>query len=296
MVFSTHIETSNIEWSRYGITQPVNPYSTNADIKSMLEIISLSVGYGPRTVLHEIDLSIHSGEIMALIGPNGAGKTTLIRAVSGVLHPYTGSLRAGGEDLDGLTAARRARKLAVVPQARNLPEPYTVWQTVLLGRTPYLGWLGQPAGRDEARVRWALERTETLALQDRRIGELSGGEQQRVLLARALAQETPILLLDEPTAHLDLHHQTALLDLVFALTRENNLTVLMALHDLNLAAIYANRVALMVDGRLQAVGRPVEVLTAERLSEAYRLPLHVISHPDFNVPLVLPDGKIRPNL
>jgi len=261
----------------------------------MLQIQSLSVGYGLKLVLHEIDLHIQSGEIVALIGPNGAGKTTLIRAVSGVIRSKAGAMRAGGDELAGMTASQRARKLAVVPQARNLPEPYTVWQTVLLGRTPYLGWLGQTSSRDRERVRWALERTETLELAERRIGELSGGEQQRVLLARALAQETPILLLDEPTAHLDLHHQTTLLDLVYSLTRENHLTVLMALHDLNLAALYADRVALLVDGRLQAVGTPAEVLTAERLSPAYRLPLHVITHPDFGVPLVLPDGLGRRN-
>jgi iron complex transport system ATP-binding protein len=265
----------------------------------MLQIQSLSVAYGARLVLHDISLNIPSGEIVALIGPNGAGKTTLIRAVSGVIRPQSGGLRAGGEDLAGMTSTQRARKLSVVPQARNLPEPYTVWQTVLLGRTPYLGWLGQPAESDRERVRWALERTETLGLAERRIGELSGGEQQRVLLARALAQDTPILLLDEPTAHLDLHHQTTLLDLVYALTRENHLTVLMALHDLNLAALYADRVALLVDGRMQAIGTPAEVLTGDRLSQAYRLSLHVIQHPDFGVPLVLPDGlarEIRDNL
>jgi cobalamin transport system ATP-binding protein len=257
----------------------------------MLEILSLSVGYGSRLVLHEITLHVQSGEIVALIGPNGAGKTTLIRAISGVVRPQSGSLRAGGANLAELSPAQRARRLAVVPQARNLPDPFTVWQTVLLGRTPYLGWLGQTTDRDRQRVHWALERTETLELAGRRIGELSGGEQQRVLLARALAQETLILLLDEPTAHLDLHHQTALLDLVYALTRENHLTVLMALHDLNLAALYADRVALLVDGHLQAMGTPAEVLTADRLSQAYRLPLHVIQHPDFGVPLVLPDGR-----
>jgi len=259
----------------------------------MLEIKSLSVGYGPRLVLHAINLHIQSGEIVALIGPNGAGKTTLIRAVSGVIRPQAGLIRAGGKDLAGMASAQRARMLAVVPQARNLPDPYSVWHTVLLGRTPYLGWLGQPSERDRERVRWALERTETLDLAERRIGELSGGEQQRVLLARALAQETPILLLDEPTAHLDLHHQTTLLDLVYALTRENHLTVLMALHDLNLAAVYADRVSLLVDGRMQAVGTPAEVLTAERLSAAYRLPLQIIQHPDFGVPLVLPDRSGR---
>lgn len=262
-------------------------------MKDMLEIQSLSVGYGSHQVLYDINLHIRSGEIVALIGPNGAGKTTLIRVVSGVIHPQSGNLFAKGEDLVRMASAQRARKLSVVPQARNLPEMYTVRQTVLLGRTPYIGWLGQSSERDLVRVRWALERTETLELADRRIGELSGGEQQRVLLARALAQETPILLLDEPTAHLDLHHQTTILDLVYTLTRENNLTVLMALHDLNLAAIYADRVALLVDGHLRAVGTPNEVLTSDQLSDAYRLPLHVISHPDYGLPLVLPDGLHR---
>jgi iron complex transport system ATP-binding protein len=140
-------------------------------------------------------------------------------------------------------------------------------------------------------VQWALEHTDTLSLADRPIGELSGGEQQRVLLARALAQETPVLLLDEPTAHLDLRHQVALLDLVFALADGQGLCVLMALHDLNLAALYASRVALLVEGQLRAQGTPDQVLTSARLSEIYQLPLHVISHPDFGCPLILPDGQ-----
>jgi iron complex transport system ATP-binding protein len=136
-----------------------------------------------------------------------------------------------------------------------------------------------------------MERTDTLDLGERRIGELSSGEQQRVLLARALAQDTPILLLDEPTAHLDLHHQANLLSLVGDLRREQGLAVMMALHDLNLAGLYADRVALLVEGRLQALGTPAEVLTAPRLEEAYRVPLSVISHPEYGTPLVLPDGR-----
>jgi iron complex transport system ATP-binding protein len=253
-----------------------------------LEIEQLCVAYGAKTVLHGLTLAVAAGQSLAIIGPNGAGKTTLIRAVSGVLPAQTGRIRLEGQDLAQLNPAQRAARLAVVPQARHLPEDFTVWQTVLLGRTPHLGWLGQPARRDRERTRWALERTDTLPLAERRVGELSGGEQQRVLLARALAQETPILLLDEPTAHLDLHHQVHLLSLVQALRREQGLAVLMALHDLNLAAAYADRIALLVAGELQALGAPPEVLTPANLARAYRLPLQVIPHPLTGAPLVLP--------
>jgi iron complex transport system ATP-binding protein len=259
----------------------------------MLDIRSLTVWYGSRVALSDVSLNIRDGEILALVGPNGAGKTTLLRAVSGGVHPRSGEILLGDEPLSNLSPARRARKLAVVPQARSLPEYFTVWQTVLLGRTPYLGWLGLPAESDQRRVRWALERTETVDLAERRIDELSGGEQQRVLLARALAQDTPLLLLDEPTAHLDLYYQTSLLDLVYSLSREQGLTVMMALHDINLAAIYADRVALMTQGCLHRLGSPAEVLTSGNLTEVYHLPLRVISHPDFGVPLVLPDGQRR---
>jgi iron complex transport system ATP-binding protein len=180
--------------------------------------------------------------------------------------------------------------MAVVPQARKLPPDYTVWQTVLLGRTPYLGWLGQSSQPDRDRTRWALERTGTLALAGQRIDELSGGEQQLVLLARALAQETPILLLDEPTAHLDLQHQSSLLSLVRELAREQRLSVLMALHDLNLVALYADRVALLVKGRINALGKPADVLTTAHLTEVYQVPLHILPHPIYGTPLVLLDG------
>jgi iron complex transport system ATP-binding protein len=260
----------------------------------MLAILSLYVNYGSRHVLQDLTLGVKKGEILSLIGPNGSGKTTLIRAISGVIPAASGQVQIQGNDLADLTFQQRARLLAVVPQARDLPEMYTVWETVLLGRTPYLNWLGKLRPEDRLRVEWALERTGTLALKERLVGELSGGEQQRVLLARALAQETPILLLDEPTAHLDINHQAHLLDLVAELTLENNLAVLMALHDLNLAALYSNRIALLVSGRLQAFGVPAEVLTPTLLSAAYQLPLNVITHPDYGTPLILPDG-LRPS-
>lgn len=256
----------------------------------MIDIQSLSVAYGDHLALQDITLSVKPGEILALIGPNGAGKSTLIRTVSGVLPMRTGVILIDGRDLKHLSPRQRAQLLAVVPQARRLPGTYTVHQTVLLGRTPYLGWLGHVGPSDLTHVRRALERTQILALVERRVGELSGGEQQRVLLARALAQDTPILLLDEPTAHLDLQHQSTLLNLVKTSAREQGLTVMMAVHDLNLVALYADRVALLVDGRLRALGTPADVLTPENIEGAYKVPVHIIPHPDYGTPLILPDG------
>ena len=151
----------------------------------MLRIEDLSVNYGPRQILHNISLSVQSGEILALIGPNGAGKSTLIRAASGVI-PFSGHVRTNGDTFHALTSMQRARYMAVVPQAISLPPAFTVWETVLMGRTPHLGFLGQTSRADEDLARRALERVHADTLADRRVGELSGGESQRVLLARAL--------------------------------------------------------------------------------------------------------------
>lgn len=252
----------------------------------MLKIENLSVDYGSRRVLHEVTLSVQSGEILALIGPNGAGKSTLIRAASGVI-PFSGQVRTNGDPFRALTPIQRARYIAVVPQAISLPPAFTVWETVLMGRTPHLGFLGQASRADEELARRALERVRADELSERRVGELSGGESQRVLLARALCQSTPILLLDEPTAHLDLQYQVSLLELVRRLVREDNLAVLIALHDLNLAARYADRIALMVAGEIIALGPPRQVLTPELISHAYSLPVEVVEHPLAGGPLVL---------
>jgi iron complex transport system ATP-binding protein len=254
----------------------------------MLKIQSLSVSYGSRRILHDISLSVQSGEILALIGPNGAGKSTLIRAVSGVI-PYSGQIRTNGDDFASLSTLQRAKYIATVPQAVSLPPAYTVWETVLLGRTPYLGFLGQPSHKDEEIARQSLARVSALPFAERRVGELSGGEQQRILLARALCQSTPILLLDEPTTHLDLQYQVSLLELVHDLAHKDKLAVLVALHDLNLAAHYAERIALLVAGSIKAVGSPRDVLQANLIQEAYCLPVQVVKHPFLDIPLILPD-------
>jgi iron complex transport system ATP-binding protein len=257
----------------------------------MLKIDDLYVSYGRRQVLKGVSLQVHPGEVVALIGPNGSGKSTLIRAVSGVLPVDSGDVRVGGSSLAELSTMQRARHLAVVPQARNLPPAFSVYESILLGRTPYLGWLGRAGDKDHERVRYALERTQMQSLAGRMVGELSGGEQQRVLLARALAQDAPVLLLDEPTTHLDLQHREGLIHLVRELATSRKLAVLMVLHDLNMASLYADRVSLLVDGEIRANGTPDEVLTEEMLSRVYHVPVHVIPHPEYGNPLILPDGR-----
>jgi len=257
----------------------------------MLMIKEMSVSYGPRRVLHNVSLYVHPGEVLSLIGPNGAGKSTLIRATSGVIPLQGGTVDVNGNDYLSFSTMKRARYLAVVPQAVSLPPAFTVWETVLLGRTPYLNFLGQVSKRDEEIARSALQKVDALNLPERRVGELSGGEQQRVLLARALAQSTPVLLLDEPTVHLDLQYQVSLMETILTLVHTENLAVLIALHDLNLAARYSNRVVLLVDGEVKAAGTTQQVMTAEIISMAYHLPVQVIPHPFADVPLVLPDRK-----
>ncbi|MBX3003789.1 MAG: heme ABC transporter ATP-binding protein [Anaerolineales bacterium] len=253
----------------------------------MLSIHDLHLAYGPHTVLQGLNLSLAPGEIFGLIGPNGAGKSSLIRALSGVHKPHQGKIQINGEDLADLSAAQRARWISVVPQSTQLPPAFTVYECVALGRTPHLNWLGQLGRRDREKVAWALETTEMAALQDRRAGELSGGEQQRVLLARALAQDCPIVLLDEPTAHLDLHHQVAILNVVRQLVQQRQLAVVAALHDLNLAAMFAQRLALLHQGRLQAIGTPHEVLTEARLAAAYGVRTRILTTPEDGRPWVI---------
>ncbi len=257
----------------------------------MLEVQSLSVAYGSRRVLHDVNLKMEGGNVIGLIGPNGAGKSTLIRVMSGVLPAQSGSVLVNGKALDHYNPTQRACWISVVPQARNLPPAFTGWEMVAMGRTPYINWLGQLSSRDEAIIRKAMERTDTLGFADRLVGELSGGEQQRLLIARALTQGAPYLLLDEPTSHLDLQFQYGLLDLARELAKKDGLAILLALHDLNLVARYADRVLLLVDGRIKAAGVPAEVLTAGQLSQAYHVNLNVLPAQAGQPLMILPSDK-----
>jgi iron complex transport system ATP-binding protein len=250
-----------------------------------LTIEHLSAAYDRTVVLRDVSLVAEEGQVLGLIGPNGAGKSTLLRAISGTLAPTEGSIRLGDLDLRRLPATERARQVAVVPQGAHLPEGFRVAEVVLMGRAPHLPRFGGERACDREIARQAMLRTATWGLADRWIGELSGGERQRVLIARALAQEPRMLLLDEATAHLDLKHQTATLDMARRLAR-GGLTVIAALHDLNLAALYADRLALLYDGALLACDTPERVLTPAWLRQAYDVEAVVGAHPLYGTPLV----------
>jgi ABC-type cobalamin/Fe3+-siderophores transport system ATPase subunit len=240
-----------------------------------LHVSGISVAYGDRPALDHLSFDLQAGNVLGVIGPNGAGKTTLVRAVSGVVPIRAGSIRWKGQDLVKLPADARARLVAVVPQARSLPPAFTGWETVLLGRTPYLNWLVRASIQDEELAHNAMQWTDTIDLAARRIGELSGGEQQRLLLARALAQATPLLLLDEPITHLDLRHQVNFLGMVRELARQRNLTVLMVLHDLNMAIRYSDLLLVLVHGERVAFGGIQDVLDAKQLESAFDMKLHL---------------------
>jgi iron complex transport system ATP-binding protein len=246
-----------------------------------------SIGYGQKRVLGDISLSLTPGEVLGVVGPNGVGKSTLVKAASGVLPAMEGRILLDERELALLSPVDRACTLAVVPQATQLPGAFSVLDVVLMGRTPYLGWFSREGEVDQRIAAEAMQRTGTLDLSDRPVGELSGGEQQRVMIARALAQTPAILLLDEPTAHLDLRHQDEVLKLVRSLALDHGLAVMLTLHDLNLVARFTDRVALLSDGRIRSLGLPKDVLRPDELAEVYGIKIHVADHPIHGTPLVL---------
>jgi iron complex transport system ATP-binding protein len=254
----------------------------------VLKVRALYASYGDVEALKNISLEVQAGEILGVVGPNGAGKTTLIKVLSGVLRIRSGEVIVKDQEISTYSPSRRARTLAVVPQARHIGGAFTVRQAVLLGRTAYLGFLGNPTQVDTDKVSWAMEQTDVDQLADRKLAEISGGEQQRVLLARALAQDTPVLLLDEPTNHLDLKFQVNLLRLIKELVRKENLTVLLAMHDLNQISGIADKIALLQNGELFRIGRPGEVLTPENIQAAYQTEVDVFPHPISNQHLIFP--------
>ena len=242
---------------------------------SEVTLKSLSVSYEGVQVVHELDLTVASGEWLSLIGPNGAGKTTILRAIARLV-PFQGDVLIGGQAVTALSSRNLARGIAMLVQEPQMPAGMTVSQYVLLGRAPHLGYLGKESSFDRRVVRDVLRRLALEELAARPLEKLSGGERQRAAIARALAQRAPVLLIDEPTTSLDVGRQQSVLELIDQLRKEQELTVIAAMHELTLAGQYADRLALLVEGRLVAVGSAAEVLTEPAISAHYGAEVKVI--------------------
>jgi iron complex transport system ATP-binding protein len=242
------------------------------------ELVALehvSFAYGAVTAVRDFCLSVSKGEVFGLLGPNGSGKSTIIRLLSGVLSPNRGRIHFAGRDLTSYRREALARRIAVVPQETQIASPFSVLEVVLMGRSPHQGRLGFESQADIALARHAMELTEVNELERRAIHELSGGERQRVMLARALAQTPQLLLLDEPTAFLDIKHQVEVYDLVRNLSRHEGLTIVSILHDLNLASLYCDRLALLKSGEVFCSGAPEEVLTYVNIKAVYETEVYI---------------------
>ncbi len=241
----------------------------------MIELANVTVHLGGRPVVDSVDLDVGEGEWLALIGPNGAGKTTLLRAVAGLV-PFSGSIALDGRPAVELGRREISRLLALVPQEPSTPPWMTVGEYVLMGRTPHLGPLAKEGARDREAAGRAVARLDLGGYESRRLGTLSGGEKQRVVVARALAQEARIVLLDEPTASLDIGHQQQALELLDLLRAESGLTLVAAMHDLTLAAQYADRMVLLDSGRIVAEGAPADVLTETLIATHYAASIDIV--------------------
>lgn len=252
-----------------------------------IEIRSLSYFRGTRQVLEDVSITAVTGEVLAIVGPNGAGKSTLLHLLAGDLIPTHGEILLNGHPLSYYAPRDLARQRAVLPQQTLLQFPFLAREVVAMGRSPHHSPLARESASDWAIVRDTMQRTETLTLAERTFPQLSGGEQSLVTLARVLAQETPILLLDEPTSSLDIHHQELVMDLAKQMAAEGALVIIIV-HDLNSAACHAQRIALLAQGRLVALGAPWDVFTDERLSDAFHHAITVVSHPIRGYPLIVP--------
>jgi iron complex transport system ATP-binding protein len=256
-------------------------------VSAAIEAAGVVVELGGRDVVDRVSLSVGRGSVCGLLGPNGAGKTTLLRAMAGLTAVRAGCIRIQGRELSSWRRADLARELALLPQAPTLPPLFDVRSVVALGRTPYLGWFASERGADVRAIDAAMREAEVARFAARPVGELSGGEQRRVALARALAQETSILLLDEPTSSLDLRYQASTLALVRRLASERGLSALVVLHDLTLAGQFCDQVVLMAGGEVAAAGPPGEVLESSLLTAAFETPLTAMPHPFFGTPVVV---------
>lgn len=252
-----------------------------------LALDAVSFSHGERVILDRVSLAVAAGRVVGLLGPNGAGKSTALRLAAGLWRPSGGAVRLGGRDLATLRRGEVARSVALLPQEAALPAGFTGREAVAMGRAPYLGWFGAAGPADFAAERHALARADAEPFADRPVETLSGGERRRLGLARALAQQPTVLLLDEPAAHLDLNHALAALATVSRLAREEGIAVLAVLHDLNLASEFCDELVVLAEGRVVARGTPAEVVRPATLAAAFAVDLPVVHHPESGRPVVL---------
>jgi len=260
----------------------------------LLKICGVHCGYESTKVLEEVSFSASEGGFVGVLGPNGAGKTTLLRTISRTLKPSLGVVLIDDKDVSKIGAKELAREVAVVPQETHVTFSLTALDIVLMGRNPYLGRLQLEDSGDFAVARKAMETTNTWHLADRQIIELSGGEKQRVIIARALAQSPKVLLLDEPTLHLDISSQIEIMDLLTRLCRENRLLVVAVIHDLNLATRYCDKIILINQGRIASIGKPEDVLKSETIKEVFKVEVLVRRNPITNLLYVIPFTTLKP--
>lgn len=259
----------------------------------MLQVKDLTLTYGQTSIVHDISFRVQPGEFLAILGPNGSGKSTMLRALCRLHAPRQGEITLGGIPIGLIPQRRLAKQLALVRQESFVAFDFTVREVVAMGRFPYLARFQGETVADAEIIDRYLQQTKIASLADRRMHELSGGERQRVFLAQAMVQEPDILLLDEPTNHLDINHQVEVLDLVRKQNRERGLTVIAVLHDLNLAALYADRLLVLHAGKLWAHGVPREVLSAKLVEEVYGCRVVVLPHPVNEQPQVLLVPKLE---
>ncbi|WP_433938612.1 ABC transporter ATP-binding protein [Paenibacillus lautus] len=256
-----------------------------------LEAKGLGLSYGGDFIFENLDLTVPIGKITVFIGSNGCGKSTLLRSMARLLKPQRGSVVLNGADIASLSTKDVARKLAILPQGPTAPEGLTVMQLVKQGRYPYQSWLRQWSREDEEAVTAALESTGLTELADRTVDSLSGGQRQRAWIAMTLAQETPLILLDEPTTYLDLTHQIEVLDLLYDLNAKEQRTIVMVLHDINLACRYADHIVAIRDGSIKAEGKPGDIINSDLMQTVFQLPCEIIPDPLYGTPMCVPRGK-----
>jgi iron complex transport system ATP-binding protein len=260
-------------------------------LRHQLNVDNLCSGYGEKTILEDINLEIIPGKITTIIGANACGKSTLLRTMSRLISPQQGQVLLDGKSIHKSPTRELAKTLGLLPQSPIAPEGITVGDLVSRGRHPHHGFISRWSKKDDEIIAQALETTKTTELMDRDLDELSGGQRQRVWIAMALAQETDILLLDEPTTFLDVAHQVEVLDLLVDLNQNQGTTIILVLHDLNLAARYSDKLIVMQEGKVFAYGTPEEVITEKTIHKVFGLDNQIISDPVSNTPLVLPIGR-----